>query len=222
MQDWAGYTARWKALHGGYDPERAALPVRAWLRLSYRLARGLARAHVSPGLVTVVGLVLCLFVPAVATHHGWWPTLSGGLVVLAGLCATLDGALAVVTDRVTRFGYVYESVADRLGEGAWLLAFLAVGAPGWIVSLTAVLVYLHEYLRSRAIAGGLSGLGAVTVGERPTRVIIAAVGLGLVGAAGAINQTLAVGAATLVLAIWLLFGLIGFLQLFAAVHRGLR
>jgi phosphatidylglycerophosphate synthase len=221
MADWAGYSARWKALHGGYDPNRAGLPVRLWLRMCYRLARGLARIHVSAALMTLIGLVTCLFVPAVATHHGWWPLVGGILVLVSGLCDTLDGAIAVITGRVTRFGYVYDAVANRLGEAAWLLAYWVVGVPGWVVSLTAGLVFLHEYVRSRAIAAGMSGLGVVTVAERPTRVFLAATGLILAGLCFQLSATLAVGAATLILAIWFLLGIGGFLQLFAAVHRGL-
>jgi CDP-diacylglycerol--glycerol-3-phosphate 3-phosphatidyltransferase len=221
MADWAGYSARWKALHGGYDPDRANLPVRLWLRMGYRLARGLARIHVSAALMTLIGLVICLFVPAVATHHGWWPLIGGVLVLVSGLCDTLDGAIAVITGRVTRFGYVYDAVANRVGEAAWLLAYWVVGVPGWVVTLTAALVFLHEYVRSRAIAAGLSGLGVVTVAERPTRVFLSATGLILAGLCFQLSATLAVGAATLILAIWLLLAIGGFLQLFAAVHRGL-
>lgn len=220
--DWVGYAARWKALHGGYDPSTAALPVRAWLRASYRMACGLSRLRLRPAQVTVLGLLVCLAVPVVAALRGSWPVLAGLLVVLGGLLDTLDGALAVVTRTVTRYGYVYDSLADRLGEAAWLVAFWLIGVPGWVVALTACLVFLHEYLRARATAAGLAGLGSLTVAERPIRALISACGLALVGVTTRVSETLAVGAGTLAVAIWLLFGLVGFLQLFAAVQRGLR
>ncbi len=219
--DWVGYATRWKALHGGYDPRTAGLPVRAWLKLSYRIAKGLSRAHVTPGQVTLLGLLVCLSVPLVASQRGLWAVAAGVLVVLAGLLDTLDGALAVVTRRVTRFGYVYDSVVDRLGEAAWLVAFWLVGVPGWLVALTACLVFLHEYLRARSIAAGLSGLAAITVGERPVRALLCALGLTFVGLGSLLSPTLAAGTGTLTVAIWLLLGLVGFLQLFAAVQREL-
>ena len=219
--DRVGYTARWKALHGGYDPESAALPVRGWFYLTYRSARGLARVGVSPATVTVVGLVCCLFVPAVAAQHGRWPVVAGGLVALAGAVDSLDGAVAVVARRVTRFGYVYDAVLDRLGETAWLLAFWLVGVPGWLVALTACLTLLHEYLRARATAAGLSTHAVTSLAERPVRVLISALGLALVGAAGVWSDTLAAGAGTVAVAIWLLLGVVGFVQLFAAIGRDL-
>ena len=54
-------------------------------------------------------------------------------MLLAAVADSVDGAVAVVTGRTTRLGYVYDSVADRLGEVAWLLAFWLVGAPGGLV-----------------------------------------------------------------------------------------
>lgn len=219
--DWAGYAAQWQALHGGYDPDAASRPVRVWLKLSYQLARGLARLGASPAMVTVAGLVVCLLVPAVAAQPGGWAALSGALVLFAGLLDSLDGALAVVSRRVTRFGYVYDGVVDRTGEAAWLVAFWVLGTPGWLTALTAFLIFLHEYLRARATSAGQLRATGATFAERPIRVVICAFGLLLAGGAGTISATLAAGAGTLTVAIWLLLGLIGFLQLFAAVRRDL-
>lgn len=221
QSDWGAYATRWKALHGGFDPDTATIAVRLWLKLVYQMARGLARLRVSPGTVTVLGLVTCLFVPAIAAQRGMWPLAAGALVTLAGVFDSLDGAVAVVTRRVTRFGYVYDAVVDRLGEAAWLLAFWLVGVPGWLVALTACLAFLHEYLRARAVAAGLSGLAVVSVAERPIRVLICALGLALAGVCGLLSPTFAAGAGTLAVAIWLLLGVTGFAQLFAAIHREL-
>lgn len=218
--DWAGYATRWKALHAGYDPDAANLPVRAWLKLTYQMARGLARLGASPALVTIIGLVVCLFVPAIAAQRGAWAILSGGLVLVAGILDGLDGAIAVLSRRVTRFGYVYDGVVDRVGEAAWLLAFWVVGTPGWLVAITVCLVLLHEYLRMRAVAAGVAS-AAATLAERPIRVLICALGLALAGASGFVSGALAAGAGTLAVAIWLLLGAVGFLQLFAAVQRDL-
>lgn len=221
LVDWAAYAARWRALHGGYDPKTAALPIRGWLRLAYHTGRGLARLRFSPAVLTVLALVVSLFVPAVARQDGQWPLLAGGLVAAAAALDTVAGALAIVTRRVTRFGHVYAAVAARLAEAAWLVAFWAVGVPGALIGPTACLVFLHEYLRARATAAGLSGLAAVSLAERPARVVVSAVGLALAGACALVSPTLAAGAGTLAVAIWALLGLVGFIQLFAAVHRHL-
>lgn len=212
---WEQYAAAWSALHGGFDPRTASPVVRGWVRLAYRGGSLLGRLHVGPTTVTVFGLLLCAGVPFV-------PLLAGALLVLlAGFADALDGAVAVVTGRTTRLGFVYDSVADRLGELAWLAAFWVAGAPGWLVVAGLAVSWLHEYVRARAAAAGMDGLGVVTLGERPTRVSVAVSGLLLGGVAELVHpgweRTVVVGA---VLA-WVALGLIGLGQLLVAVRRTL-
>ena len=62
----------------------------------------------------------------------------------------------------------------------------------------------------------------MTVGERPTRVVVTMVGLLVAGAAGFIEKDLAAGTLTIALAVWALLALFGLGQLFGAVRRSLR
>jgi CDP-diacylglycerol--glycerol-3-phosphate 3-phosphatidyltransferase len=132
---------------------------------------------------------------------------------VAAFADGLDGAVAVLTGRASRLGYVYDSVADRLGELAWLIAFRLAGAPGWLVVAAGAASWLQEYARARATAAGMSELGVVTVAERPTRVLVAIFGLLL----GFVAPPL-ITAAT---AVWLLLALVGLAQLAPAVRRAL-
>ena len=204
---WAQFAAAWSALHGGFDPDRAAPLVRGWVRLAYRGGSRLARLGIGPTAVTGIGLLLCAAVPC-AVRLGQ-PLLAGLLVLLASFADALDGAVAVVAGRATRLGFVLDSVADRLGELAWLAAFWLAGAPGWLVVAAGAASWLHEYVRARAIAAGMREIGAVTVGERPTRVVLAVAGLMI--------------APLLFLAgvIWLVLGVAGLAQLAVAVRREL-
>ncbi|ROP29246.1 CDP-diacylglycerol--glycerol-3-phosphate 3-phosphatidyltransferase [Couchioplanes caeruleus] len=212
---WEQYAAAWSALHGGFDPRTASPVVRGWVRLAYRGGRLLASLRVGPTAVTVAGLLLCAGVPFV-------PPLAGAmLVLLAGIADTLDGAVAVVAGRATRLGFVYDSVADRLGELAWLGAFWVAGAPGWLVVTGLAVSWLHEYVRARAAAGGMDGVGVVTMGERPTRVSVAAVGLAVVGIAGLVQPGWDRPAAVVAVTVWSVLSLIGLGQLLAAVRRAL-
>ncbi|MEV6599411.1 CDP-alcohol phosphatidyltransferase family protein [Actinoplanes sp. NPDC051346] len=212
---WEQYAAAWSALHGGFDPRTASPVVRGWIRLAYRGGRLLANLRVGPTTVTVAGLLLCAAVPFV-------PPLAGALLVLlAGIADALDGAVAVVCGRATRLGFIYDSVADRLGELAWLAAFWVAGAPGWLAVAGLAVSWLHEYVRARAAVGGMDGLGAVTVGERPTRVSVAAVGLALTGVVGLTQPGSAGTAALIAVTVWCVLGLIGLGQLLAAVRRAL-
>ena len=218
---WDQYATRWSGLHGGVDPRGGSPLVRGWLRLAYRAGRLLARLGTPPGAVTAGGLVFCALVPVAVRAGRAGPLAAAGLVLLAAVADSADGAVAMVTNRVTRLGYVYDSVADRLGEAAWLVAFWLLGAPVWLVIATGAVAWLHEYLRARATAAGMREIGAVTVAERPTRAIVVTIGLVLAGVAGFVSRDLVTGTATMTMVVWLVLGAIGLGQLAVAVHGAL-
>lgn len=216
---WEQYAAAWARLHGGYDPRRAAPVVRGWLRLSYAGGRLLGGLGVSPTAVTTAGLVICLLVPAVAGLGAPGLLAAAGLVLLAAVADAVDGAVAVATGRTTRLGFLYDSVADRIGEAAWLAALWVAGAPGALVVAGGAVSWLHEYVRARAVVAGMRGVGRVTVGERPTRVCVAVLGLLLAGSGALLRPELAAGTATLAGVAWLGLAAFGLAQLLAVVRQ---
>ncbi|GIF21131.1 CDP-diacylglycerol--glycerol-3-phosphate 3-phosphatidyltransferase [Actinoplanes tereljensis] len=210
---WDDYCAAWSKLHGGFNPATASPFVRGWVRTAYGIGSWLGAKRIGPSAVTTAGLVLCLAVPG-AVSLGRAGLLAGAvLVLLAALADGLDGAVAVITGRATRLGYVYDSVADRLGEAAWLYAFWLAGVPGGLVVAAGAASWLQEYARARATAAGMAEIGVVTVAERPTRVLIAIFGL-LLGFA----LTQLVTVATI---IWIALATAGLLQLTVVVRREL-
>lgn len=219
---WEEYAAAWSELHGGFDPATASPLIRGWVRLAYRGGSLLGRLRVGPGAVTAAGLLLCVAVPFAAVPGPVGLLAAGGVVMLASVADGLDGAVAVVTGRASRLGFVYDSVADRVGEAAWLAAFWVAGAPGWLVVAAGAVSWLHEYVRARATAAGMTGIGAVTVGERPTRAAVAVAGLVVAGAAGLIREPWATTVLVAAAAAWLALGLVGLAQLAVTVHRALR
>ncbi|SCF03051.1 CDP-diacylglycerol--glycerol-3-phosphate 3-phosphatidyltransferase [Micromonospora purpureochromogenes] len=218
---WDDYATAWARLHGGFDPRAAAPVVRAWLRFAYHVGYILGRLRITPTAVTVAGVLLCLCVPLFSVRSVNGPILGALFVLLASVADSVDGAVAVATNRTTRLGYVYDSLADRLGEIAWLAAFWLVGAPGVLVVAGGALSWLHEYVRARAVAAGMRDIGAVTVGERPTRVCVALVGLLLAGLTGLIDPDLAAGTITMAAAVWVLLAGFGLGQLLSTVRRAL-
>jgi hypothetical protein len=71
---------------------------------------------VSPDVLTAWGVLVSAAVAAVAAAGGRWPLAAVGIVVLAGLLDNLDGAVAILSGRTTRWGYVLDSLADRLSD----------------------------------------------------------------------------------------------------------
>ena len=203
-------------LHGGYQPERSTL-TRGWLGLIYRVARPLAGRGVAPDLLTGWGVVVSGFATGLAGLGGRWPLLAAPVVVLAAALDSVDGAVAVLTDRATGFGHVLDSVADRVSDVAYLVALWLLGAPGWLCVPGGGLMLLQEYTRARAAGAGMAEIGVVTVWERPTRVILTA---GLLLGAGLLTAR-AADVASWGAAGWVGLGVVGLTQLVVVVRRRL-
>jgi CDP-diacylglycerol--glycerol-3-phosphate 3-phosphatidyltransferase len=148
-------------------------------RVAQPVVKLLARTPLTPNLVSWLGFWITIGAAAlIGTDH----LLAAGFVVLAaGLCDMLDGALARAKNKVTRFGGVLDSTLDRLSEAALLLAILVIFVRGQqvgesiLVGLTIVSSFIVSYLRSRIEALGIDGnVGLFT---RPERVIFLALGL---------------------------------------------
>lgn len=178
-----GYFDRWSQLHGGVDP-RGTLLIRGWLTFAYVIARPVTALGVSPNLVTAVGLLVAACVPALAwvgvtSSTAVWLWVALLVCVMSGLLDSLDGAVAVVSGRTTRAGYVFDSVADRLSDALLLAALWVLGAPGPLVVAAVLIGFLQEYSRARAAGVGVNEIGVVSISERPTRIVIVAVFLGI-------------------------------------------
>jgi phosphatidylglycerophosphate synthase len=212
-----GYLARWSALHGGYDPRGSRL-ISGYLRLMYVLARPFAVARVPPDVLTLGGLLISALLVLVAAQEGRWLILAAVIAVLSGVADNIDGAVAVLTDRATRFGYVLDSVVDRVSDALYLVALWVVGAPAAVCVVGGALMLLQEYLRARAGNAGMGEIGVITVWERPTRVVVTAMFL----LAGGLFPAYAVEAATAGAAAWVGLGIVGFIQLLVVVRRLLR
>jgi archaetidylinositol phosphate synthase len=162
----------WAELHGGLTPSG---PVRVWLGAVQRLAAVGPVARTPPDVLSAVGVALAGAAALVAAGGGRWPLLTALLVVLVGVLDGLDGAVALHSGRARPLGAVVDAMADRAGDLLLAVTLAVLGAPpAWCIA-AAALVLLHEYLRARAGAAGMPGPGAVTVAERPTRVVLVAV-----------------------------------------------
>ena len=214
---WPDYAERWSKLHGGFDPRGASRLVRGWLFLSYSVSLHLARARTGPNTVTTAGLLLSAGVALSAWSGKAWPLLGALLILVSALADTADGALALITGKASRLGSVYDSAADRLSEACWALALVLLGAPVWVAVAAGGVGWLHEYVRARATVAGMTDVGAVTIGERPTRIIVVFFTLAFAGTGKATATVATVGSA-----VWAVLGMAALVQLAIAVRRALR
>lgn len=211
-----GYYDRWSAGHGGFDP-RSSVWVRGWLRGVHAAALPLSRRGVRPDALTLAGVWSATVLLPLAAAGGSWPLLAVPVVVVSGVLDNLDGAVAVMTGRSTRFGAVLDALGDRVADVLYLLALGLLGAPGWLVAAAAAVVVAQEYVRARAGQAGMAEVGVVTVAERPTRVIVAAFTLAACGVLAAQAGPLA----TVGVAVLLALQAVGLVQVLLAARRGL-
>lgn len=170
--------AHWSRLHGGLDP-RGTFWVAGWVRLTHACARPLARRAVSADQVTLAGVGLTATVPLLAALGSLWPLLATVVLVAAAVLDGVDGALAAQTGTASARGRVLDALADRVCDVLLVVAVVVLGAPLWAGALVGALTLLLEGVRASAQAAGMTGPGAVTVWERPSRVIVAAFGTAL-------------------------------------------
>jgi CDP-diacylglycerol--glycerol-3-phosphate 3-phosphatidyltransferase len=216
VPDREGYFDRWQPLHGGVDPRENPW-LRGWLAMGYAVARPLARRGVQPDVLTFTSTWIALAAIVVATYGGRWQMLAGWLIVFSGLGDTLDGAVAVATDRTTRWGYVLDSAVDRLNDVLYLVAVWIVGGPAWIVLTAGVAFFMLEYVRARGRNAGGSEVGTVTIGERALRVICCSIAVHW----GGVFLSLDTLIATVSISVLAILSLIGLGQVVVAVRRDL-
>ena len=139
----------------------------------------LARTPVTPNTITWLGFLITVGAAALVVTGNLFA--AGFVVLFAGIFDMLDGALARITNRVTRFGAVLDSTLDRLSEAVLLLSILVIYTRGQQVAeslLVGIALFgslMVSYIRARVEALGIEcNVGLFT---RPERVVILALGL---------------------------------------------
>jgi len=151
----------WSRLHGNANISGI---VKGWLSISYAIVKPLSKARVTPNILTLLGLFFGLLLYASAETF-WAPAL----LVLSLICDGIDGSLAIVTNKYTKWGTVLDSTVDRLTEIFWVLALYKIGADLKLLIVVLLAASVQEYIRARAAGLGVSEVGIITFAERPVR-----------------------------------------------------
>ncbi|MEO8540758.1 MAG: CDP-alcohol phosphatidyltransferase family protein [bacterium] len=155
--------------------------------LSRPAARALTRTPVTPNAVTSFTLLLAL-ATGVMISAGW--NIAGGIAIQAvSVIDGVDGELARLKDRATRFGGVFDAVTDRYADAAMLAGMLVFAVrfenhphPEFIgmVALSAALIVSYSRARIEADLPDVAQSGKLDsifgLASRDVRSLIAAVG----------------------------------------------
>lgn len=145
---------------------------RAKLRiLIYPLAELIAKKCRNPNAVTLAGLAIALSTP-IATwfYHIALPIL----IAVSAYMDALDGAVARLTGRVTKFGAVLDSFCDRVEELCYLLSLALMGLNPLLIAIAVATSYLISYLRALGELRGvrMEGVGLFERGERVVMIFV--------------------------------------------------
>lgn len=131
------------------------------------------KLELNPNFFTTIGFILT--VGAAVLFAAGFLRIAGAIILLAGTFDIVDGKVARLSNRVTKFGALYDSTLDRYSEVIMFfgLAFYFVRADMFITSVAvsfalggAVMV---SYVRARAEALGFEC--KVGIMQRPERVV---------------------------------------------------
>jgi len=153
-------------------------------------------AHISANALTVLGLAGTI-VAAVFVARGDFG-IGAAFFVPSAFLDLFDGLVARKMGTASTWGALIDSLSDRIGEGALLIAFAYrfrdVEPRVSIVAMSAlVFSYLVSYVKARAESLGFRCEGGLA--ERAERAILFGAALLIVGAAEVAMWTLAVLAA---------------------------
>jgi CDP-diacylglycerol--glycerol-3-phosphate 3-phosphatidyltransferase len=134
----------------------------------------LGKTNLSPNFFTFLVLVFGL-VGAYFIYLGSFK-LAIVFILISGLMDFVDGAVAKVNKKETKFGALFDSVTDKITEISWYIAFGLYNPQLWLgVSLAISTFMLSSYISKHAKAiGGKSGGGIM---ERKERLILIILGL---------------------------------------------
>ena len=149
------------------------------------LAKLFLKVGISPDVVTIVG-TLGVCVGALAfypRHEFFWGTIFITAFVFSD---TLDGTMARLSGRSSKWGAYLDSTLDRVADsaifGGLVLAYAGEGGTPYLAALALTCLILGSVVSyAKARAEGLGMTANVGIAERAERLVAVLVATGLVG-----------------------------------------
>ncbi|NTV56091.1 MAG: CDP-alcohol phosphatidyltransferase family protein [Deltaproteobacteria bacterium] len=151
-----------------------------------------ARAGIHPNVLSIAGLLLSIVAGLIYCHGSFF--WAAWVVVLAGVCDTLDGSIARQTNKKSDFGAFFDSTLDRYSDmflfiglayyfagGRPFLMFLQTGGAlevsPWTVAAIIFAIsgsFMVSYTRARAEGLGMECKAGMM--QRPERITLLVIG----------------------------------------------
>lgn len=157
----------------------------AWAAMLTPVARILLRIGVSPDVVTLAGTAGVVLAALICLPAGWlW---QGALIVTFFVISdSIDGQMAKLSDRESRWGAFLDSSLDRVGDGAVFAGVaLHLAISGDVILWSGVALWalvagqLTSYVKARAESLGYQAGGGLAA--RADRMLLILLGVLLAG-----------------------------------------
>ena len=155
------FLTTWSKLHGDAPVNGI---VKAWLNISYVITKPLSKIGITPNSLTISGLIFGVLLYIYAQTI-WAPVL----LVVSLICDGIDGSMAIITSKSSKWGALLDSIVDRVTEFFWILALYKIGVNMQLLVAVLLIASVQEYLRARVGGLGVHAVGVVTFAERPVR-----------------------------------------------------
>lgn len=150
------------------------------------VAKAALKVGLTPNAVTAVGAIVTIAISVllIPSGHLVWAAVLSGLFAAFDM---IDGTMARIRGGGTPFGATLDASCDRATDGAlfaaiiWYLVYTVDAHPSTVAAGLIVLVssQVISYVKARGEASGLRMVGGLI--ERPERLIIGLVGVGVEG-----------------------------------------
>nr|MDO8085460.1 CDP-alcohol phosphatidyltransferase family protein [Candidatus Sigynarchaeum springense] len=153
------------------------------------LAKKFQGSHVSPNIITILGLVAMIVastwtaVVGYSRFHPAFLCITIAFIFLSGFFDLLDGGVAKFTGQKTKFGGVLDSTCDRYSDAFFIIGLIFgnylnpppyiplpnPAAWGVVIGFSGIVgAFMTSYVRSRAEIEGvkMAGVGWIERGER--------------------------------------------------------
>jgi CDP-diacylglycerol--glycerol-3-phosphate 3-phosphatidyltransferase len=144
---------------------------KSYYKVMEKVAQPLVRAGVMPNHITVAGMLLSL---AAGVLFAGGAIFLGGMVLwVSALMDPIDGTVARLSGRVTRFGALFDSTLDRYSEFFIFFGFLIYFNSSWMfiaVLLALMGSIMVSYIKARAESLGQKEFRGLM--QRPERIIL--------------------------------------------------
>lgn len=110
----------------------------------------LARTRITPNIITVISVIIGIL--AAVSFYKEKPLIGAALVFISGFFDLLDGVVAREKERASKFGAVFDWLADKFVDG-FLLFFIGItySAP-YLTALAITASMLHTFIKPVAYA----------------------------------------------------------------------